>query len=50
LKEYQIFWDDLTPEAQERLKELNHDNIDNLPIAIVDIEDLDEDDFELEEA
>lgn len=35
---YEIYWDDLTSEAQERLKELYHDNIDLSPLAIIDIE------------
>lgn len=35
---YEIYWDDLTPEAQERLKGMNHENIDLSPIAIIEIE------------
>ena len=36
---YEIWWDDLTPKAQDRLWALKHDNIDLSPIAIIDIED-----------
>jgi len=39
MKQYEIYWSDLTPEAQARLKELNHENIDNSPLAIIDIEE-----------
>lgn len=38
MKSFEIYWNDLTPEAQERLKGLNHDNIELTPIAIVEIE------------
>jgi len=34
-----IYWDDLTEEAQERLKQLKHDNILLSPIATIVIED-----------
>ena len=33
---YEIYWDDLTPEAKERLKGLYHENIDLTPIAIIE--------------
>lgn len=36
---YEIYWDDLTPEAQERLKDLYHENIDLIPLTIIDIEE-----------
>lgn len=39
MKSYEIYWDDLTPKAQERLKELWHDNVDLAPLAVVDIEE-----------
>lgn len=39
MKQHEIYWSDLTPEAQARLKELNHENIDNSPLAIIDIEE-----------
>lgn len=42
MKTFQIFWDDLTEEAQERLQELYDDNIDIMPIATIDIEDDEE--------
>jgi hypothetical protein len=34
----EIYWDDLTPEAQERNKALYHENIDLSPIAIIELE------------
>lgn len=39
MKSYKIYWSDLNDEAQERLKELYHDNIELCPLAIIDIED-----------
>ena len=39
MKTYEIFWDDLTEEAKERLKEMYHENIDLAPIAIIEIEE-----------
>jgi len=36
--QYKIYWHDLTPEAQERLKDLWDENIDLAPLAIVEIE------------
>jgi hypothetical protein len=39
MNSYEIYWSDLTPEAKERLHKLYHDNIDLLPLAIVDIEE-----------
>jgi len=39
---YEIYWDDLTAEAQERLSGLYHDNIDNSPIACIDVEEDEE--------
>jgi len=35
---YEIYWDDLTPKAQKRLKPLYHENVQLSPLAIVDIE------------
>lgn len=54
MKTFTIYWDDLTDEAKERLAELNHENIDQAPLAIIDIEDEedwedDEDDDEWED-
>jgi len=39
MKRYEIYWNDLTEEAQTRLKTLYHDNIALSPLAIVDIEE-----------
>lgn len=39
MKSFEIYWDDLTDIAKERLKELYHENIDLAPIAIIDIEE-----------
>ncbi len=44
MKTFEIYWDDLTEEAQTRMQEMYHENIGMLPIAIVDIEDEEEDD------
>lgn len=35
---YEIYWYDLNEEAQDRLKDLYHDNVDLTPLAIVDLE------------
>lgn len=37
-KIFEIFWKDLTEEAQKRLKDLYHENIDLAPLAIIEIE------------
>jgi len=37
MKEFEIYWDDLTEEAQERLKEVYHDNIDLTPLAYIEL-------------
>lgn len=39
MESYEIYWSDLTEEAQERLQGMYHENIDISPIAFVDIED-----------
>ena len=39
MEQYEIYWDDLTEEAQERLKDLYHENIDLNPLAIIDVEE-----------
>ena len=39
MTQHEIFWDDLTPEAQERLKDLNRGNIDLSPLAIIEVEE-----------
>ena len=38
MESFGIYWDDLTPEAQERLKALWHENVGLSPLAIIDIE------------
>jgi len=35
---FEIYWDDLTPEAQKRLKLLWHENVGLGPLAIIDLE------------
>jgi len=42
MKSFEIFWSDLNEEAQERMREIYHENIDLSPIAILDIEDNEE--------
>lgn len=42
MAQYEIYWSDLTEDAQERLSGMYHDNIEMSPIAIVDIEDDDD--------
>ena len=39
MKQFEIYWEDLNEEAQERLKEIYHENIDLSPLAIIDLED-----------
>lgn len=39
MKQIEIYWNDLTTEAQLRLMDLYHENVDNSPLAIIDIED-----------
>jgi len=48
MKEYEIYWSDLTSEAQDRLKEIYHDNIELSPLASFEIEDADlnDDDYD----
>ena len=36
---YEIYWSDLTEEAQDRLKTMYHDNIELTPIAEIEIEE-----------
>ena len=36
---FEIYWDDLNPTAQGRLKNLYHENINLSPIAIIEVED-----------
>ena len=39
MTQYEIYWSDLTKEAQERLKGMWHGNIELSPLAIIDIEE-----------
>lgn len=39
MNSYEIYWNDLTPEAQAKFARLYHDNIDLAPLAIIDIEE-----------
>ena len=41
MKTYEIYWNDLTFEAQKRLKDLYHDNVQLTPLAIIEIESED---------
>lgn len=38
METYEVYWSDLTDEAQERLKGLYHENIDISPLVIIDVE------------
>jgi len=42
MQQFEIYWDDLTEEAKERLKDLYHENIDLSPIAIIELEEQEE--------
>lgn len=46
---YEIYWDDLTEEAKDRLAGLNQGNEGIIPLAIIEIEDDDQMDFYQEE-
>ena len=46
MQSYEIYWDDLTQEAKERLMPMYHENIDLVPIAVVDIEDEEPEELE----
>lgn len=39
---YEIYWDDLTPEKQAEMRDVYHENIDLSPLAIIEIEDDEE--------
>lgn len=39
MKTYEIYWSNLSKEAQEKMKELYHDNIELSPLAIIEIEE-----------
>lgn len=38
MNSYEIYWHDLNEEAQVRLNDLYHDNVDVTPLAIVNLE------------
>jgi hypothetical protein len=38
MEHYEIYWSDLTPEAQERLTGMYHESLDLNSIAIIDID------------
>lgn len=38
MESYEIYWNDLTDEAKERLEDLNHANVELTPLAIVELE------------
>lgn len=42
MQQFEIYWDDLTEEAKERLKDLYHENIDLSPIVIIELEEQEE--------
>lgn len=52
MKRFEIYWNDLTDEAKERLAELEHDNIDLYPIATIELEDIniEEDDIDIKDS
>jgi len=39
MKQYEIYWSDLSEQPQKRLIDLYHDNIYITPLAIIDIEE-----------
>jgi hypothetical protein len=39
MTQHEIYWDDLTPEAQERLKAIYDGNTDITPLAIFEVDD-----------
>lgn len=50
---YEIYWKDLTPKAQQRLIGLHQDDADYVPLAVItkvnlEFEDLQETDYEQE--
>jgi hypothetical protein len=42
MAQFEIYWDDLTDEAKERLSDLNHGNVDLTPLAVIEVEDVEE--------
>ncbi len=39
MKTYEIYWHDLTEEAKVKLMDLDHENVDLSPLAIIEIEE-----------
>ena len=39
MQQFEIYWDDLTEDGEEKLKDLYHENIDLSPIAIINLEE-----------
>ena len=39
MEQFEIYWSDLTEEAQQRMNNLYHENIDLSPLAIIDVEE-----------
>ena len=46
MAQFEIYWDDLTDEAKERLSDLYHGNIDLAPLAIIEVDDEKSEDIE----
>lgn len=42
MRTFEIYWDDLTPEAQERLSELHNGNDNIFPLAEIVVEEDEE--------
>lgn len=40
--QFEIYWNDLTDEAKERLSELYHENVEISPLAVIEIENVEE--------
>tara|TARA_R110002072_G_scaffold302796_1_gene488815 strand:- start:6744 stop:6881 length:138 start_codon:yes stop_codon:yes gene_type:complete len=45
MKQFEIYWSDLTEEAKKRLQDLNHENIELSPLAIIEIENTKSHDY-----
>ena len=39
---FEIYWDDLNKDAKKRLRPLYHENVDLTPLAIVNVEEEDD--------
>ena len=42
METHEIYWSDLNEEAQERMVDLYHENVELSPLAIIDIESDDD--------